>query len=280
MRSMVASAVVLCVLLMATSAGARGMNGLRMEIHNLHNVNPGRLASDASCMQSHYYLLQGCPYVTVLEGVEADGCFGVCFSMLDTVYWHPPCDTTKCLTLDVIELVLYDVLAPPADQSMNVKVLGADCEGEPIGGLLGNLDFTPSYADSAAFTSVEVDFTNGGGEPGLDLSGCGGRFVVILTWKNPTGHPALVLDNIGTCVDSCGVNSACCAMGTYPYIYPRKIHTYCYGTEWAWSKQDSIPDLGGCETYGCLEAFWTCGFCTKTTATEPTTWGSIKALYQ
>jgi hypothetical protein len=200
--------------------------------------------------------------------------------MLDTVFSYPACDTSECLTLDVIELTFYDVLAPPADQEMNVKVFGSGASGEPVGDLLGNLDFTPSYAESAVFTSVEIDFTNGAVEPGLDLSGCDGCFVVLLTWRNPTGHPALVLDNVSTCVDSCSANAACCQMGDFPYLYPRKIHTYYYGIEWAWSKQDSIPDPGGCESFGCLEALWTCGFCTKTAATEPTTWGGIKALYR
>jgi hypothetical protein len=280
MRVKIGSAVLFCSLLFATCAAAWSPSLARMETLNLRNIRPGHLGLDVSCLQHHYYLLQNCQYVTVLHGVEADESFGVCFSMMDTVYWYPPCDTSKCLALDVIELVLYDVLAPPADQAMNVKVLGADSEGEPAGGLLGNLDFTPTFEESAAFASIEVDFTNGGMEPGLDLSGCGGRFVVILTWKNSTGHPALVLDNISTCVDSCAVDPACCQMGTYPYVYPRHIHTYYYGSEWVWSKQDSISDLGGGGTYGYLEALWTCGFCVKSTATKPITWGGIKAFYR
>jgi hypothetical protein len=279
-KHITASATILGFLILAVTVSALGPGPTKVETWHLRDVDPGLLASGASCMQRHYYLLDGCPYVTVLEDVEENESFGVCFNMLQTVYGCIPCDTSQCLTLDVIELIFYDVLAPPADQSMNVKVFGADPDGEPLEDLLGNLDFTPSYAESAAFTSVEIDFTNGAVEPGLDLSSCGGRFVVILTWKNPTGHPALVLDNVGTCVDSCAVEAACCQMGTEPYLYPRPIHTYYYGAEWAWSKQDSICDPGGCVTYGCLEALWTCGFCTKTAATEPTTWGGIKALYR
>lgn len=272
--------VFVCTVLAASPLAAQSLGSARVHTDRLSDPEIGRLWMDVSCKQSYYYLLQDCSYVTVLEGIGVGESFGVCFDMLDTVYWYPPCDTSECLSLDVIELVLYDVLAPPADQAMNVKVLGADPDGEPTGDLLGNLDFTPSYTESAAFTSVEIDFTNGGAESGLDLSGCGGRFVAILTWKNPTGRPALVLDNISTCVDSCSVNAACCEMGVYPYLYPRSIHTYYYGTEGAWSKQDSIGDPGGSETFGCVEALWTCGFCTGGTATAPTTWGGIKALYR
>jgi hypothetical protein len=278
-RTIVLTACLWCLLL-APPVGAWGAGPLRIEPGSLADLDPARMEASVSCMQSHFYLLDGCPYVTVLEGIDADETFGVHFDMLDSVYWHAPCDTSACLTLDIIELVLYDVLPPPADQGMNVKVLGADLDGEPSGDLLGNRDFEPSYMEPGGFTSVEIDFTNGGMEQGLDLSGCAGSFLVLLTWKNTSGHPGLVLDNISTCTDSCAVESACCEMGFHPYVYPRVIHTYYYGTEWAWSKQDSICDVGGCGTFGCLEALWTCGFCTKSAATEPATWGGIKAMYK
>jgi hypothetical protein len=280
MRSVGVLVVFVGLLLGAGTVAVWGLGSVRVRTGHMSDPEAGRLWMDVSCKQSYYYLLRDCCYVTVLEGIGEDESYGVCFDMLDTVYWYPPCDTSECRSLDVIELVLYDVLAPPTDQAMNIKVIGAGSDGEPTGDLLGNLDFTSSYTESAAFTSIEVDFTNGGVESGLDLSGCGGRFVAILTWKNPTGHPALVLDNISTCMDSCSVNAACCDMGLYPYLCPRNIHTYYYGTEGAWSKQDSIGDPGGSGVYGCVEALWMCGFCTKGTATEPTTWGGIKALYR
>ena len=278
-RSIVLAAWLLC-LLIAPDVGAWGVGPVRIEPGRLTDVDPLRMGVDVSCMQSHYYLLGGCPYVTVLDGIDEGESFGMHFDMTDSLYWYPPCDTAACLTLDIIEMVLYDVLPSPADQEMNVKVFGAGADGEPSGDLLGNRDFQPSYTEPGGFTSVEIDFTNGGVEPGLDLSGCAGGFVVLLTWRNSSGHPGLVLDNIGTCVDSCAVDPACCDMGFHPYMYPRTIHTYYYGTEWAWSKQDSVCDIGGCGTYGCLEALWSCGFCTNSAATEPATWGGIKATYK
>jgi hypothetical protein len=270
----------LSYLLLASPVGGRDVGAIRLEHGRLADRDPVRMGAGVKCMLSYYYLVDECPYVTVLEDIQPNETFGMHFNMMDSVYWYAPCDTAACLTLDVIDLIFYDVLAPPTDQSMNIKVIGADPDGEPSGDLLGNRDFEPSYTEPGGFTSVEIDFTNGGVEPGLDLSGCGGNFIVLLTWKNPSGHPGLVLDNIGTCVDSCAVESACCEMGLHPYLYPRTIHTYCYGTEWAWSKQDSICDLGGCGTFGCLEALWTCGFCTKSSATEATRWGGIKARYK
>ena len=126
MQSKIAPVTVFCVLLFAVCAGSWDLKDTEMTARGLRSLIPGRLGSDVSCLQSHYYLLPGCEYVTVLEGVEADECLGTYFSMLDTVYWYSPCDTAKCLTLDVVEVVFYDVLAPPADQSMNLKVIGAD----------------------------------------------------------------------------------------------------------------------------------------------------------
>ena len=280
MRPIIVLTMCLCCLIAATPLGASGVGAVRLEPGSLTDMGGLRIGHDVSCVLSYYYLVDGCPYVTVLEDIEPDESFGVHFNMLDSVYWYAPCDTAACLTLDVIDLVFYGVLAPPADQSMNIKVIGSDLDGEPVGDLLGNQDFEPSYTEPGGFTSVEIDFTNGGIEKGLDLSGCAGNFIVLLTWKNTSGHPGLVLDNISTCVDSCSVDPACCEMGLHPYLYPRPIHTYYYGTEWAWSKQDSICDLGGYETFGCLEALWTCGFCTASSGTEPETWGGIKAMYK
>jgi hypothetical protein len=276
-----ALAIGLCLLLLPCRADGREGGSVRVREGYLGELHPFHLDLGVSCVLGYYYLLEGCGYVTVMEGIEQGEAFGVHFRMTDSIPWDAGCDTNACMTLDAVGLVLYDALAPPADQSMNIKIYGADAGGNPSGSLLGNRDFEVEYSDTAAFTSVEIDFTNGGVEPGLDVSGCCGDFIVLLTWKNSTGHPCLVLDNMGTCVDSCSADPACCEMGNYPYVYPRLwTHTYYYGSEWAWSKQDSFCDLGGCGTYGYLEALWECGFCTKSTATEPTTWGGIKAIYR
>jgi hypothetical protein len=229
----------------------------------------------------YFYLLDGCAYVTVVDGIGENESVGLHFNMSDSVAWYPPCDTAACLTLDVVELVFYEVLPMESDQTMNVKVYGADAVGEPVGQLLGNRSFRPLPTDTVPFGTSIIDFTNGGAELGLDLSGCGGTFVVILTWKNSTGHPALVLDNVSTCVDSCPANAACCEMGAGPYVYPRQTtHTYDFGSEGSWSRQDSFPDPGGAGAYGYLEALWTCRFCSISAATRPTSWGGIKALYR
>jgi hypothetical protein len=233
------------------------------------------------CALSYYYLPEGCEYVTVVGSIEDGETYGVHFNMTDVVPWSTPCDTAACLNLDLIEIVLYDVLEPPANQGMNVKVYGADVNGEPSGDPLGNRDFEPSYTDSATFTTVAIDFTNGGSVQGLDLHPCRGDFVVLLTWKNPTGHPLLVLDDVGTCVANCGTNPDCCQMGTAPFVYPRlTVHTAYYGSELNWSNQGPIPDPGGAGTYGYLEAFWGVSFCKWSTAVVPSTWGAIKASYR
>ena len=143
----------------------------------------------------YYYLIDGCSYASVVGDIEQDETFGVHFNMTDAVPWHQACDTAACLTLDTVDLVFYDV--SPAN-AMNVRIYGADADGEPAGELLGNRDFTPAYTAPEVFATVVVDFTNGGTVEGLDLSSCRGNFVVLVTWKNSTGHPLLVLDNIST----------------------------------------------------------------------------------
>jgi hypothetical protein len=207
-----------------------------------------------------------CGYVAVVEDIALGETFGVHFNMCDQVPWCDPCDTSACQTLDVIELILYDVLGPGYDQSMNLKVYGADEFGEPEGMTLVNRDFSPAFSETASFSLLEIDLTNSGQEEGADLTGVCGDFVVLLTWKNSTGHPLLVLDNVSACMDSC------------PMAPRYTTHTYYYGTEGAWAKQDSIADPEGAASYGWLEALWRTGYCIYSTSTEPTTWGRIKAI--
>ena len=279
MRLMIIVSIALLVIPGLVSGSGTGKLDVKRGV--MRDVGPPLMSSGADCVMGSYYMLDGCGFATVVEGIGENETFGVCFSMSEPDGFHEPCDTLACMRLDIVEIVLYDVLAPPADQSMNLKIYSVGPDGEPAGELLGNRDFEPAYVDTAVFTSVEIDFTNGGMEPGLDLSGCSGCFVALLTWKNSTGHPCLALDNISSCVDECGTSPECCEMGAAPYVYPRpRTHTYFYGSEGAWARQDSICDPQGCGAYGCLEAIWDCGFCTSGTATEATTWGGIKANYR
>jgi hypothetical protein len=279
MRTVLALGV--CIALLASPGLASRMRTIPLTASDIEQIRDSGRNTLPSCALRYYYLIPGCGYVTVVEDIGENLSLGMHFSMADTVEWYDPCDTTACMTLDVIDLTFYDVLAPPEDQGLNVKVYGADPLGEPTGMLLGNRDFEPLFVDTAAVTVTAIDFTNDGAEPGLDVSGCGGDFIVLVTWKNPTGHPSLVLDDVCTCVDSCAVNGACCAMGVAPYLYPRLwTHTYHYGTEWLWAKQDSFCGPCDCGTYGYLEALWTCAFCTQSAAATPTTWSTIKALYR
>ena len=103
----------------------------------MDDIGPSSMDAGASCIVSTYYLLDACGYATVVEGVGADETFGVRFSMTEANPFHSACDTSACMRLDIVELVFYDVLAPPADQSMNMKVYGADSDGNMAGGLLG-----------------------------------------------------------------------------------------------------------------------------------------------
>jgi len=274
------AALSVLVFLMVSQAGGYTVRSVAMTAQDIGSLMDFRETLAVQCMLSYYYLLTDCAFVTVVEGIEENNTFGMHFNMTDTVPFYAACDTAACLTLDQIEIVLYDVLAPPSSQAMNVRVYGSDATGEPSGALLGNRDFTPASAPGA-FTTVVIDFTNGGAVGGLDLSSSRGNFVILLTWTNSTGRPSLVLDNVSTCVGQCPTNPACCQMGAYPYIYPRTTtHTYYYGIAPAFAVTDSIPDPSGAATYGYLEGFWKSDFCKTSAATVPTTWGSIKAIYR
>jgi len=182
--------IILVALLMLPGLAAGTKTGtLDVKRGVMSDVSPPLLGSGADCVIGSYYMLDACGFATVVEGIGENETFGVCFSMSEPNAFHTPCDTLACMRLDIVELVFYDVLGPPADQGMNLKVYAADADGNPTGGLLGNRDFEPAYVDTALFASVEIDFTNGGMEPGLDLSGCSGCFVALLTWRNSTGHP-------------------------------------------------------------------------------------------
>lgn len=253
---------------------------VRVEQSDLYIFNDDYSHTISACQLRYYYFIEDCAYVTVL-GLDIDQTIGVHFNMADRIPWLNPCDTSSCLTLDQLDIFLYDVLPPPNSQQMNVKIYEADEDGEPTGDLIANVNFEPNYTGSQRLVKCILDFTDNQSRLGIDLSGCRGNFVVLLTWKNTTNHPLLVLDNISECVDSCSTNPACCQMGTYPFIYPRSsIHTYYYGSDGGWQKLGGICDEGGCGTYGYLEAFWECHFCIFSPSTEPDTWGSLKGMYR
>jgi hypothetical protein len=237
-----------------------------------------------TCTLSYYYLIDGCGLVSIASGISENQTVGVRFNMAEAVPWYAPCDTNACLTLDAIKIVLYDVLAPPADQSMNLRIYASDESGRPEGPVLGNVDFAPPYGDGG-FTTSLIDFTNEGEVAGLDLSSAGGDCVALLTWTNTTGHPGLVLDVVSACVDSCATNAACCAMGVPPYTYPRTdTRTYDYGTGIEPGEPAPICDPAEsgetCPAYGYVEAVWSAYFCSTSAAVRPATWGAVKALYR
>jgi hypothetical protein len=134
--------------------------GWDMRVIPLADSEVSRLGEySASCVLDYYYLVDGCAYVTVIDGLSEDQSIGLHFNMTDSVAWYPPCDTAACLTLDAVELVLYDVLAAPSNQSMNVSVYEADASGEPVGQMLGNRSFNPIPTGTIPFTTSVIDFT-------------------------------------------------------------------------------------------------------------------------
>lgn len=278
--------LILLVLILVAAAPSSGWetSTLRISGADLAGIRGADLAAAPACTLSYYYIIDGCGLVSIASGVEENQTVGVCFNMADVVPWYSPCDTNACLTLDAIKIVLYDVLPPPADQWLNLKIYAAGESGQIEGPVLGNLDFEPAYSGGGFSTSL-IDFTNSGEVTGLDISDSGGHCVALLTWKNATGHPALVLDVVSACVDSCGTTPACCAMGISPYTYPRAgTHTYDYGHGVEPEEPVRICDPAEgdepCPTYGYVEAVWGAYFCSTSASVRPTTWGAIKALYR
>jgi hypothetical protein len=251
---------------------------------DLAEINGMHTAATPACTLRYYYLIDGCALVCIAGGIQEHQGVGTCFNMTGAVQWHSPCDTSACLTLDVIKIVLYDALPPPADQSMNLRIYPTDESGAIGGPELANVDFEAPYA-MGGFSTTLIDFTNEGEVPGVDMSGCGGHCVALLTWKNSSGHPSLVLDVVSASVDSCGTNAACCAMGIAPYAYPRTVtHTYDYGHGPEPGEPVPICDAaeggGVCPIYGYVEALWEAYFCATSASVRPVTWGAVKALYR
>jgi hypothetical protein len=259
---------------------------VRMSSSDLSRIAGVGPATAPSCTLRYYYMIEYCALVSVATSLEENQTVGTRFNMADSVAWHIPCDTSACLTLDAIKIVLYDVLPSPNDQSMNLQVYATDQSGHILGDALGNVDFSPAYTGAGSFSASLIDFTNDGAVPGLDLSGCGGHCVALLTWKNATGHPGLVLDVVSACVEACVTgNPACCKMGTPPYTYPRTMpntYDYGYGVEPGEPKPICDPAEPGesCPTWGYVEALWEAYFCSVSASLESTTWGAIKTLYR
>lgn len=211
-----------------------------------------------------------------------------------------------------------DTSCPPADVSCNrcedqvieqFRVLDFAGYGTIYPGLFTvefNIycsDFVGCPVGPSLWNSGPVEFCVGGWNyvdvnPDLCVSAC---HAVPFTWCEPMFvitaqmigqtpvYPAWGMDNISTPVSfNCAMHDFGCCPALYPRPaqshYPTRIHSGYYGNGgfqycpplWFLDGRDSTGDV-----YGFIELAWRVYLITTgPTAVEPSTWGSIKAMYK
>jgi hypothetical protein len=200
------------------------------------------------------------------------------------------CDPDNCMLLEQIRVldfagygtVYYGLFTVEFD------IWCCDADGCPIGPSLWN---SGSWETSFAWNYIPV-------EPPISVCGCASvpdpisypRVLVTATCTGTDGiYPAWGFDNISTTVETaCNMHDK----GCQPALYPRPwlshyplMHTGYYGQafqycppQWFCDGRDTTPD---CSQFGFLEIAWRVYMiCSGPTSARPSTWGSIKSMYE
>ncbi|HVP58432.1 MAG TPA: hypothetical protein VMU02_10065 [bacterium] len=203
-----------------------------------------------------------------------------------------PCCEPALVQFRILDFAGYGTVYPGLC-TVRFDVWCADANGCPVGSSLWNSG--PKEFCTAGWNYVTVS-------PALDLAGCYTRilanyrcyprFLITATHIGTLSkYPAWGFDNISTALGlSCSMHdNGCC-----PALYPRPqvshypmMHSGDYGVAFAHCPPQLFLD--GSDTvgnvYGCVELAWRVyvrdmSTCTCCGATEPTTWGAIKAMYK
>lgn len=201
------------------------------------------------------------------------------------------CDPCNAHTLEqfrVLDFAGYGTIYPGLFTT-TFDIYCADAYGCPVGPSLWNSG--PVEFCAAGWNYVPVT-------PNLCLSNCYTelqgtikcypRFLLAATMTGTVcTYPAWGLDNISTPIGlACMMHDTGCC----PALYPRptnshyaRMHTGIYHYQgvsycpplWILNPGDTVGDL-----YGCIELAWRVYLKNIYTATEPSTWGNIKAMYK
>ena len=199
------------------------------------------------------------------------------------------CDPEACHTLDVVRVFDFAGYGTtyPGRWTIQMDVFCSDELGSPVGTPLWTsgpqeFGFGWNYIDVTPPVCLTPCATVEGEVPSSP------RILVAATHiGTDCGYPAWGFDNIGTAMQmGCVMHDVSCL----PALYPRpaashydKIHTgyYGYGFEYCPPLLFSCDGRGttrDCSQFGYIEALWRIYLsCTGPSATEPTSWGSIKS---
>lgn len=288
--------IVMAVLALATTAYAFTVNPRPVQMREDYGTAP---LSD--CYMNYYYYVP-CPtnsWFWIFTGWTIGDVWGVFFTIGDPTMGSagagcPPyvsCDPCCAHVLEqfrVLDFAGYGTIYPGLFTT-EFNVWCSDERGCPVGPSLWN--------------SGPVEFCNRGWNyiqvmPQLCLTNCYTqlqgptkcypRFLITSTVTGTNGtYPAWGLDNISTPVEQgCAMHDQGCC----PALYPRPrvshystMHTGIYRWQYRWycppiwvhNPGDTVGNV-----YGCIELAWRVYLKNIYTDAEPSTWGSIKAMYK
>jgi hypothetical protein len=279
--------VLALVLVLATSAF--GFEKKAYQIREDYGTEP--LYDGA--IQYYYYI--PCPTYSWFWGFygwDPGEILGMCFRIGDqgTGGW-PILDPSTCHTLETfrfLDFAGYGTIYPGLF-TIEIDVYCCAMSQNPFLHLWNSGPIEAHYA----WNYVDVNYPDGISIcPCCEYDFMYPRVIVTMTFTGTAGtYPQVGFDNIGTAIEeACEMHD----YGCLPAVYPRdwcggsdpRVHSGYVGT----SPFEYWPPLGFCDGFdttsdcsylGFVEAAWRLYIiCTEPTATEPSTWSNIKAMYE
>lgn len=266
--------------------------GLEMRAYQFREDFGTEPLSDCT-LQYYYHIPVGTfAWFWAFTGPDYGDILGSFFEIGDvSMYTGTSCDPAACHKLDMIRILDFagygDIY--PGWNSIQMDVYCCDEDGCPVGPSLWN---SGPYDCILGWNYVDV-------EPPLCLTSCsvalgpppiGPRILVTARCVGTICiYPAWGLDNIG-CPAEFGheMHDVSCLPALYPRPYNShyyKIHTGYYGAGFqycppVWFCDGFDTVFPECLPYGALELAWRIYLtCDGPTDAEPSTWGSIKSVY-
>jgi hypothetical protein len=253
------------------------------------------------CYLSYYYYIP-CPtyaWFWIWTGWDPGDKIGAWFQVGDVSTGGGGCDPTNCQRIDqfrVLDMAGYGCYSPygshyyPGLFTQQFDIYCADENGCPVGPALWT---SPPTETCLGWNYIAVS-------PPLSICRCATvpgppqsapRVLITATEVGTAGqYPAWATDNIATPVGrGCSMHDYGCLPALYPRPYSglyAAMHSGFYGNgsfqycppQWFKDQRDSTP---GGTRYGYVELAWRIYLtCSGPSATEPSTWGAIKAMYK
>ena len=250
----------------------------------------GTATVEDSYLQYYYYI--PCPTYSWFWGFydwNVGDKIGKFFTIGETsTGGFPKCDSSLCERIVGFRILDFSGYGQtyPGLYTVKFNIYCSDESGCPVGGSLWE---SPPLETGLNWNFFQVD-------PPLDITGCTqpppvAKPRILLTATHigtDATYPQWGMDNIsGAVKDACQMHDA----GCLPALYPRPsnshystIHSGYYGVDFQYCPPAWFKDVGDttadASIYGYLEFAWRLYVRCKGNPTEPTTWGSIKAIYR